>query len=402
MSDQKSVGTGLQGLIRMVADATIEITDLVETVHRRIVHPSFLPSTPIQHLISRIAGINYKIIRRSTQFISSGADKALGQVANELGEVEATEEREAIRSVLNGVVGDYLDKNENPLRISMQFRHQANAIPLDGKSLEKNFPTINGKVLLMVHGLCMNDVQWTRKEHNHGMALANDLGMTPLYLHYNSGRHISTNGRELNELLEKLMLQWPVPIEELVILAHSMGGLVIRSAMHYGKQQQKLWTRYIKKVVFLGTPHHGSPVERAGNYLQAVIDAIPRTQPFARLGKIRSAGVTDLRYGNIIDEDWQDHDRFEKHDDQRHRVPLPAQVECYSMAGTTGKVTGAIPAQWLGDNLVTVKSALGQHEDPTRDLHFEKENVWIAYNHTHWDLLSSPEVYMKIKAWLVS
>jgi pimeloyl-ACP methyl ester carboxylesterase len=298
------------------------------------------------------------------------------------------------------VVGDTLEENENPLRIFMQFRHRAKAIPLDGQSIGKHYPKMNGQILLMVHGLCMNDIQWTRKEHDHGMALARALNKTPIYLHYNSGRHISTNGRDLNELLEKLVLHWPVPVEELVILAHSMGGLVARSAIYYGRKEQNTWTKHLKKIVFLGTPHHGVPLERAGNYLDTMLEAIHYTKPLAQLGKIRSAGVTDLRYGNITDEDWQHGDRFERKGDQRQSISLPKEIACYTIAGTNGKATGDVTSQLLGDNLVPVKSALGQHENPAKNLHFRKENSWIAYENNHLDLLSNPQIYTKIKAWL--
>ena len=401
MSNKKNTSSDLQGLIRLFADATIGITDLVEAMHKRVVHPPFLPSTPIQHLITNLAGITYKNIRWSTRFIGNGADKALGQFASALGEIEALDEREAIRSVLNGVIGDYLEKNENPLKINMQFRHQAKAISLDKESLEKAYPTINGKILLMVHGSCKNDISWTRKEHNHGTALAKELHKTPIYLHYNSGRHISTNGQNFNELLEKLVLHWPVPIEELIIIGHSMGGLVSRSALHYGQQQQKSWTKHLKKMIFLGTPHHGAPLEKAGNYLDVVLEAVPYAKPFARLGKIRSAGVTDLRYGNLLDEDWQDNDRFKMQGDQRQNISLPEQIECYSIAGIARKSADSASSQLLGDNMVSVKSALGQHKDPTRNLNFKKENTWIAYESTHSDLLSNPKIYSIIKKWMV-
>ena len=128
MSNKKNESSDLQGLTCLITDATIGITDLIEAMHRRVVHPPFLPSTPIQHLITNIAGITYKNIRWSTRFIGSGADIALGQLGSMLGKIEATDEREAIRCVLNGVIGDYLEKNKNPLKITMQFRHQAKAI----------------------------------------------------------------------------------------------------------------------------------------------------------------------------------------------------------------------------------------------------------------------------------
>jgi len=400
MSKKIKTDSDLQGFTRIITDVTIGITELVEAMHNRVVHPPLLPSTPIQHQITNIAGITYKSIKWGTQFISIGLDKALGHLVPMLGEIKTTNEREAVRSVLNGVVGDYLEEKENPLKITMQFRYQAKSIPLDNKSIEQTYPTINGKILLMVHGSCMNDIQWTRKEHNHGEALAKELGKTPIYLHYNSGRHISTNGQDFSELLESLILNWPVPIEELVIVAHSMGGLVSRSALYYGEQKQKMWTKHLKKIVFLGTPHHGAPLERAGNYLDTILEHIPYTKPFARLGKIRSAGVTDLRYGNLIDEDWQGNDRFKMQRDQRQSIPLPEQIECYSIAGDSGKATDSSP-RLLGDRLVDVKSALGEHENPAKKLHFRKENTWIAYENTHSDLLSNPKIYTKIKEWLV-
>jgi pimeloyl-ACP methyl ester carboxylesterase len=401
MSKKKNKDSKLQGVSRLVTDATIGITDLVESMHNRIVHPPFLPSTPIQHLITNIAGIAYTSVRWSTKLIGGGVDKALGLFASVSGEIKTTNEKEAIHSVLNGVIGDYLEKTENPLEIKMQFRFQAKAITLDTESIEKTYPTINGKIILMVHGSCMNDIQWTRKEHNHGTALAKEFDRTPIYLHYNSGRHISTNGQNLNELLEKLISEWPVPIEELIIIAHSMGGLVTRSALHYGQQQQNSWTKHLKKIVFLGTPHHGASMEQAGNYLDVVLEAVPYARPFARLGKIRSAGVTDLRYGSLLDEDWQNIDRFKMKGDQRLNVSLPENVQCYSIAGVNGKANTSLTAQLLGDNMVGIKSALGQHENSTKDLKFKEAHTWIAYENNHLDLLSNPKVYNKIKSWIL-
>jgi len=400
MASKKKVSSDLQGITRLVTAATIGITDLVEAMHRRIVHPPFLPSTPIQHLITNIAGFTYTTVRKSTQFIGNSADNALGRFASVLGEIEATEKREAISAVLNGVIGDYLEKTANPLQIKMQFRHQGDALPLDQKSLKKAYPKINGKILVLLHGSCMNDLQWTRKDHNHGKALAADLNTTPLYLHYNSGLHISTNGQEFNDLLEILVTNWPVPVEEMVILGHSMGGLVTRSALHYAQQNQKVWPTHLKKIIFLGTPHHGAPMERAGNYVDVVLEAVPYAKPFARLGKIRSAGVTDLRYGNLVDEDWQDKDRFKMQRDKRQNVPLPKDVACYSIAAVVGKETNSKTSHVRGDNMVGVKSALGQHKKPSKSLMFKKQNTWIAYGNNHIDLLSNPEIYSKIKSWL--
>lgn len=401
MPNKRNASSDLQGLTRLITDATIGVTDLVEAMHHRIVHPPLLPSTFIQHLITKIAGVVYKNIRWTTRLVGNSTDKVLGQLNSVIGEIEVSDERETIRSVLNGVIGDYLEKNKNPLTISMQFRHEAKPIKLDSKSIAKTYKNVNGKIILLVHGSCMSDIQWTRKEHNHGTKLAKDLHMTAIFLNYNSGLHISTNGHELNELLEELVQNWPVPVEELIVIAHSMGGLVSRSALYYGQQQQKSWTKYLKKIVFLGTPHHGAPLEKMGNFLDVILETIPYVKPFARLGKIRSAGVTDLRFGNLLDEDWYNQDRFKMQGDKRQHISLPDQIECYSIAGVAGKATESVTSKVLGDKMVGVKSALGQHKNPAKDLQFKKGNTYIAYETTHLDLLSNPKIYTKIKSWMV-
>mgnify|MGYP001824205318 CR=1 FL=1 len=391
----------LQGIARLISEATIGITDLVEAMHNRVVHPPFLPSTPIQHLITTIAGVTYKNIKWSTKFIGNGLDRGLEQLVPVFGTIKSTEKKEAISSALNGVIGDYLEEKENPLKIKMQFRNMGKAISLDSKGLEMAYPIANGKILLMVHGSCMNDIQWTQKGHNHGTLLAKEFHKTPIYLHYNSGLHISTNGQNFNELLEELVSNWPVQVEEMIIIAHSMGGLVTRSALNYGQQQQKKWTKHLKKIIFLGTPHHGTPLERAGNYLDVILENIPYTKPFARLGKIRSAGVTDLRYGYLLDEDWEKIDRFKIQSNKKQNIPLPDQILCFSIAASIGKETNSLSSKLVGDRLVDIDSALGKHKNPDKDLQFKKENTWIAYENTHLDLLSNPKIYAKIKGWLV-
>jgi len=195
-------------------------------------------------------------------------------------------------------------------------------------------------------------------------------------------------------------LNWPVPVEELIIIGHSMGGLVTRSALHYGHQAQKLWTKHVKKVIFLGTPHHRVPLERAGNYLEELLKAIPYAKPFARLGEIRSAGVTDLRYGNLVDEDWQDNNRFKLQSDTRRNIPLHNDIEYYCIAGSIRKAADSVVSKLVGDYLVDIKSALGQHENPDRNLNFKQQNTWVAYGSTHMNLLSDYGVYNQIKEWL--
>ena len=402
MSEKFPVDTSdLQGLTRMITDATVGITDLVEDMQKRIVHSPYLPSTPIQQLITGISGITYKSIRLGTKLIGGGLDKVFGHLYPMLGQGASSNEKEAVLAVLNGIVGDYLENSQNPLFIPMQFRYQGKRIALDAGSLKEAYPKINGKILLMIHGLCMNDVKWCRNDHNHGEELAKALNLTPIYLYYSGGRHISTNGQNLNALLEQLVNSWPLPVEELLIVAHSMGGLVGRSALHYGKEEKKSWTKQLKKIVFLGTPHHGAPLEQAGNYLDLLLEATPYVKPFARLNQIRSAGITDLRYGNMLDEDWEGIDRFEKRPDERTPVSLPKNVNCYAIAAARGKESDNLSNRILGDGLVSVKSALGQHKNPAKNLPFKESHTHIVYENNHMELLSKLEIFEKIKTWLL-
>jgi pimeloyl-ACP methyl ester carboxylesterase len=184
------------------------------------------------------------------------------------------------------------------------------------------------------------------------------------------------------------------------IVGHSMGGLVARSAWHYGTAAGHTWPALLRHMVFLGTPHHGAPLERGGNWIDIVLGMSRYTVPFARLGKLRSAGITDLRHGYLVDEDWRGRDRFARSGAHRRALPLPANVRCQAIAVTTGKEVGGLGDRLLGDGLVPVASALGRHPEAERDLGFAPEAQWTGRDMNHLDLLSSPEVYRQIRNWL--
>jgi pimeloyl-ACP methyl ester carboxylesterase len=230
--------------------------------------------------------------------------------------------------------------------------------------------------------------------------LASELGYSPVYLRYNSGLHISTNGRALATRLEQLLDNWPVPLDELSIVAHSMGGLVSRSANHYAVQQGLRWPERLKSMIFLGTPHHGAPLEKAGNGMDMLLSSTPYTRPFAALGRIRSAGITDLRYGYIVDEDWHGRDRFKWRPDRREAVPLPEGVACHAVAGALAAGNTYLANRLAGDGLVPVRSALGLHSDAQKNLSFSPSSQWVAHQVNHLGLLDSPKVTRKLLDWL--
>jgi pimeloyl-ACP methyl ester carboxylesterase len=229
------------------------------------------------------------------------------------------------------------------------------------------------------------------------------LGYTQVYVRYNTGQHTSINGHLLSAQLEQLAQHWPTPITDLTVVAHSMGGLVTRSALHtatHPPEQGLKWPMLMKNIVFLGTPHHGAPLERAGNWIDVILGSTPYSKPFAKLGQLRSAGITDLRYGHVLDADWQGHDRFRRKPDSRESVPLPEGVACYCVAATTASKRSVVADRLVGDGLVPLRSALGLHDDPKHELKFAKDKQMTAFNMNHMELLTRPEVTEQVVKWL--
>ena len=393
----------LRGVSRLAVDATTGVTELVEAMHVAIARmPAKLGGPLVGGAVNGIAWLVYRSIHGVTRAVGGGIDGVLARVVPMLGHMDSSPAREAVIAALNGVLGDHLTETSNPLAITMHWRKDGKPIVPSREGMAAAFPTPSPKIVVLVHGLCMNDLQWTRREHNHGAALARHLGYTPIYLHYNSGQHVSTNGRLLTTMLDALVAAWPVPVEELTIVAHSMGGLVARSAHHYGTVAGHAWRHRLRKLVFLGTPHHGAALERGGHRLQQLFDQTPYTAPFARLGKIRSAGITDLRHGSLLDEDWNGRDRFAHGEDTRRPVPLPEGVHCFAIGATTGWAPNDRRGRLLGDGdgLVPLASALGRHRDPRFALALPESHQWIARDTSHFDLLGRAQVYERIHAWL--
>ncbi|HTP45783.1 MAG TPA: alpha/beta fold hydrolase [Casimicrobiaceae bacterium] len=395
-------GADLRGINRLTVDGIAGIVDLVEAMHYNIAGVPPILAKPKLDRTSGITRLVYQSIRGVIRIVGHTLDGLLAGLEPLLGERSTWPGREALLAALNGVLGDYLEASSNPLAIPMHLRRGGIALPSEGRALAAAIPGAGGRLVVLLHGLCMNDLQWKRRGHDHGAALARDLGYTPVYLHYNSGLHVSTNGRAFAAQLEELVRAWPVPLTELVLVGHSMGGLVARSACHYGALARHGWLRRLNKLVFIGTPHRGAPFERGGHWVDILLSASRYTAPLARLGKIRSAGITDLRFGSLVDEDWEERGRFRRSDDIPTTVPLPKGVACYAIAGAIGKKAGRLGARLMGDGIVPLESALGRHPDVRLALNFDESRRWVARGTGHLDLLSRPEVYAQIKRWLAA
>lgn len=395
----------LRGALQLAAQATRGVAGIVEGVHQSVWRTLGAGRSDPTARTRGLTGLVYRGIHGVSQVVERGADRALLKLQSRLDHDHdahhPSPQRAALLSVLNGVLGDHLLDSDNPLAIPMSLRFRGNRIDANPAL---RIPAPRRHIVLLIHGLCMNDLQWRGERQgevvDHGETLAAALDATPLHLRYNTGRHISQNGRELSAQLEQLIAHWPVPVERITIVAHSMGGLVARSACHYGEAASMRWRERVRHLVFLGVPHQGAPLERAGQWVDQVLGRSLYTAPFAKLGQMRSAGITDLRHGYVRDEDWQDADRFASANDPRPTLPLPADVACFSVAATLAKQRSRLAERLVGDGLVPLHSALGQHDDDTRDLGLHRHPHWISHGTGHIELLHQAAVGEQIVRWM--
>ena len=374
----------LRGVMRLAVDATVGVTDIVEKMHHTIqlAHPLVGASRAGQ--TSGLTGFVYRSIRGTTRLLGQGLDAGMVPLISLLPDKASNATREALVSAINGVYGDHLTETDNPLAAKMSLRYKAGRLDHEQPGAVVD---AKEKVLLFVHGLCLNEGHWSRDGVNHGEKLARDLGYTPLYLRYNTGLPVAANGRELAAMLESLLGNWPIEVGELAIAGHSMGGLVARSASHCGRLAGHAWLEHHQKLVCIGTPHQGAPLERGGNWIDYAMDLSPYSAPFTRFAKKRSAGITDLRHGSITFE-------------SQEFVPLPADVECFAIAATLSKKPSRIHERLIGDGLVPVDSAFGRNQDPARRLKIPENHQWLSYETGHIEMLGRPEVYAKLHGWL--
>jgi len=447
----------LRGTARLATDATLGVTAVVEAMHARIagVVPWSMSgagtgtgsgasgtgtgagSGAAPERTRRLTGLVYGSVRGITRLAGSGADtllalagalrptasaSAAGRLADSMASTSGAEPphpgREAALAVLNGVLGDHLADTGNPLAVTMALRHRGQPLRLERQALAQALPQAGPRLLVLLHGLCMNDLQWQREGHDHGAMLARDAGWTPVYLHYNSGLPIARNGRLLAALLQDLLAAWPQPLQRVALLGHSMGGLLARSALHHGQQAGHDWPQRVQDLVMLGSPHHGAPLERAGHGLDRLLAALPYASPLSRLGQVRSAGITDLRHGRVHD------------DDAAGVLPLPggvvgglpAGLRMHAVAAQLGEAEapgetalgplrrGTAGPPWRhrvlnaalghGDGLVPRDSALGVHADPARSLPIAPERQAVVHGIGHLALLSDPAVAARLRQWL--
>ncbi|MGZ8766368.1 MAG: esterase/lipase family protein [Acidimicrobiia bacterium] len=321
------------------------------------------------------------------------------------------------RAVLNGLFGDALAEQGSALAVPLTFRTAAgDELPLDRNGLRRALPDAGARLCVFVHGLMMSESVWRftgRQQLTYGELLARERGVSPVYVRYNTGRHISANGRELAAKLQRLVRAWPVRVREIDLIGHSMGGLVIRSACHYGSGSATLpdrlrrrgpWPAKVKRVVLLGVPNSGASLEVIANLTSAALWSVPI--PVTRLIGAgldrRSEGIKDLRWGAVLDEDWVERDPAATERPERYPVRVPRHAEYLAIAGSLAGERNAdgphLVNRLLGDALVTAPSAEGRlgNDEPAL---FPNATVRLCPKINHIALATRPEVYDEIINW---
>lgn len=422
-----------QGSKDLVFDVIEETTHLVERTHAAVAQKSARPFADVEQLAvlaqavlavhDTIAAGVYKSIRGVSRSVETLLDAGTELV---VGEIHRTQGRDGpdlatpLRSdaqgsrswwfdhaegVLNGFYGDHLRERQNGLDLGMSLRHRGRILPVERAALERSLPDASGKLCVFVHGLGSTEWSWSMSAGrfhgdpavNFGSLLQADLGFTPLYVRYNSGQHISANGRRLSALLAQLVAEYPREVEELVLVGHSMGGLVARSAAHYGNATGEAWVRRLRHLFCLGSPNLGAPLEKGVNLVSSLLGAFDTagTQVPAQVLNARSAGIKDLRFGYTVDEEWHGKDPDALFEDHRQNVPLIDGVGYYFVAATITRDSMHPLGLLLGDLLVRPPSAAGHAPEPARRIPFCAGRVFGGLNHFH--LTNHPQVYEVIR-----
>lgn len=413
-----------RGLRALVHDTVHLVTDLVEEGHEStarttvrfasLAPPLSEPVRAVDRVRRAVTRGVLGVTRAANRVVQSATDAALDLVPDASPPEVPVPLRsdvvgapgwvaDALLGGVNGVVGDHLARSRNGLDLGLSLRLGDDPVAKEA-ALRGG---VSGRVAVFVHGLATTEWSWSYNAErwlgdpdvHFGTLLARDLGFTPVFVRYNTGRHVSENGRDLAEALEALIVAWPQPVEDLVLVGHSMGGLVSRSACLAAEQAGSGWIRTLHRVVCLGTPHLGAPLERFGHGVAAVLGSIdlPGTRIVAALIQGRSDGIKDLRHGHVSEGAWRGRDLDALAGQGVEDVPLVQGVDYLFVAGSLTRDPAHPLSVLAGDLLVPVRSAAG-----TGVVGDARARRVLVPGVRHHELQVHPQVYQEIRHFIES
>jgi pimeloyl-ACP methyl ester carboxylesterase len=406
-------GSGVRGPNELRALSALVFEDLrafpggIRDMHLGIAERAFRgvgpAARPVQVIHDTLSRRAYDAISAGAERLGLAADAAMERqgIGQEV-QLSTTRRGSAVIAALNGLVGDRLERSGSDLHQPASVRADGEAVALDAGSLSAAFPDATGRLVVFLHGLMGNEFYWdwggAYPGDTYGARLAADLGCTPIYLRYNTGLHVSENGLAVATLLEELMQAWPVEVQEVALVGHSMGGLIARSACHQGSETGRRWTERVRQVVSLGTPHLGAPLEQGAHVAAEALHALPETRMLGAFLRRRSAGIRDLRHGSLVDEDWRGRDPNALRAAACKEVPLLQGATHFFVSATITRSPHHPLGRLLGDILVLTPSATGRGR--TRRIPFQAEHGHHVSPAHHLALLNHPEVYERLREWL--
>ena len=298
-------------------------------------------------------------------------------------------------SALNAWIGDYLSQTGNELQQLMAFYRDNRPVAPEDIAAPGT-----GKVCVFVHGLGCNESLWDfpalDEGGGYGRLLERRCGYMPLYLRFNTGLRISNNGERFASLLERFCVHHDGAITELLLIGHSLGGLVIRSACHLGSEAGHGWVSRVRHVVYLGSPHLGAPLEKTTNVTTSVLGFFntTATRVIRDLLNTRSVGVKDLRFGNLVENDWFECDPDELLNNRRVPVPWLASARHHLAVGQA-----RAGVETFGDAMVLSESAAGRARGSETGAPAGSD-VQVMPGLNHLALARDPSVYEHIERWV--
>jgi triacylglycerol esterase/lipase EstA (alpha/beta hydrolase family) len=388
---------------RAIGGGAARVRDMHEGIAERTFAAVGPGGAPVQAIHDRIAGGVYKTVGGTVGVAARlGARVIAARRPSDTRSIHDSAAGRVALGALNGAFGDLLERDANPLALAMTIRRGGRDVGTGAAELARAFPDATPRLAIFLHGLCETDDAWRLRASEHapyGERLQRELGYTPVYVRYNSGRHISENGRDLARLLADTFAAWPTQVTEIALIGHSMGGLVARSSCHYGVESD--WVARVRHVFMLGCPHTGAPLERITNAASAALAKLPETRTFAKALNLRSAGVKDLRYGYLLDDDWTDRDPDVYLRHTACEIPFLGSANHYFVSATLSAESDSPVGRAVGDLLVMRSSAWGHGRRGER-LPFPVDHYRHYGGANHFDLLNHPAVYEQIRRWLES
>ncbi|MFC4128529.1 lipase family alpha/beta hydrolase [Nocardia rhizosphaerae] len=394
----------IQALTRLAGDEFVGAVDGIAAIHRAISDRVFAAvragvgpaATPVQRVHDAITDGVYAVI--------GGTGFVVGEVASavQVSGVPAPSRTvwgAGALAALQGLIGDELEDEAPILASPMTFR--VDGAPVPPEQLAAHYAVPTTRLVVHVHGLVETEHAWRLGGRPaYGERLDVDLGYTPIFVRYNTGLHISENAALLSVLLARLVAAWPLPVHEICLLGHSMGGLVARGACQLADTAGESWVRAVRQVVCLGSPHLGAPLEQAVHYAAAALHRLPETRPLATLLRRRSAGIRDLRHGSLVDEDWRDLDAETLRRRAVREVPLLAGADHYFVTATVTRSPRHPLGRIIGDGLVLIGSGSGRGR--TRRIGLGGVDGLHVPGAHHFSLLNHEAVYLALHTWLSS